>query len=402
MNPYATALAVLVILPLSACFPWGSRAPNRVPKQTALERTYTPEGSVIVVGAGAAGLAAARVFEDNGVDYTVLEATEYSGGRLREAPDFADFPLDLGAEWIHNRAEILDVLSGVPGTAASTELIPYRLEETLVWDGEQMADAQPYFDRLARFFPEFKFKHSTWAEFAQEHYGRRVEHRIQYGVEVKEIDHSGDRVKLTTTDGAVHEADRVLVTVSIGVLRSGGVSFNPPLSDKKRSAIEAVPFLHGFKALLKFTEDFYPDAVFSNVSEGEMGFYDAAFKKDRNDPVLGALVVGPSADVYYALDSEKAMADALIDELDRMFDGQASQHYTGEFLLIDWGRDPQFLGTWVEGFRLSKRTVKALNEPLDGQVFFAGEAYDTYHQLGVPGAILSGLNAADRILTEER
>ena len=57
----------------------------------------------IVVGAGAAGLTAAYdlFFEDN-VKVKVLEASDRIGGRLKRAPDeFADFPIDLGGEWIH-------------------------------------------------------------------------------------------------------------------------------------------------------------------------------------------------------------------------------------------------------------------------------------------------------------
>ena len=387
---------------LAGCFQWGSRGVRHLPRTTALEQSYSYEGRVIVVGAGAAGLAAARVFEDNGVDYTVLEASDRYGGRLGKDEAFADFPVDLGAEWIHNLPTILDVLSGEEGTAASTELIPYRLTEAAAWDGETLRDATPYVEQLARFFPESKFKRSTWYDFASAQYGERVAHRIRYGERVASIDYSGDRVVVTTDGGAAYEADKVLVTVSIGVLRSGSLTFEPPMGEDKRAAIASVPFHRGLKALFRFTEDFYPDAVFFDVDEGEKGFYDVAFGKDTDDFVLGALVTGPSVEAYYALPSEEAMIDAMIDELDVLFDGKASETFTGDYILRDWGRNPHVLGTWVEGFRLSKRTVKALNEPLDDKVYFAGEAYDTYRQLGVPGAMLSGLHAADVMLTADR
>jgi len=391
-------LLVSALATNSGCFPWGSRAEHRLPTETPMERNYHYGGKVIVVGAGAAGLAAARVLEDNGVDYTVLEATSRFGGRLAKNDTFADFPLDLGPEWIHNRAEILDVLSGQEGTAGSIELIPYRLEEVASWDGTEMRDASAEANRLARFFPEFKFKHSTWYDFASEHYGRRVEHRIQYNAPVASIDYTGDRVEVTTQGGEVYDADRVLVTVSVGVLRSGALTFTPALSEQKRSALESVDFHPGLKAFLKFTEDFYPDAIGCQVEEGEKTFYDAAFKKESEAHVLGALVVGPSSLEYTALPSDEARVEALINELDLMFDGRASKAYTGEFLMVNWGQLPHVLGTWVEGFRLGRRTVKTLNEPLDDKVFFAGEVYDTYHQLGVPGAMLSGMHAVDLML----
>ena len=58
------------------------------------------DGKVIIVGAGAAGLAAAKKLEEAGIRYQILEATDHYGGRIQKNEDFADFPIDLGAEWI--------------------------------------------------------------------------------------------------------------------------------------------------------------------------------------------------------------------------------------------------------------------------------------------------------------
>ena len=61
-------------------------------------------------------------------------------------------------------------------------------------------------------------------------------------------------------------------------------------------------------------------------------------------------------------------------------------------------RSPDTQGTWVEGFNIRESTLRDLNESLDHKVYFAGEANDPYHQLGVPGAVLSWLHAVDRLL----
>ena len=216
----------LALLSLASCFSWGSRATRHLPAETALQRSYDYSGEVLVIGAGASGLAAARVLEDSGISYTVLEATERFGGRLKASPDFADVPLDLGAEWIHNQPEILDVLSGTPGTAASTELTRQHMGETYRWKGDEITRVRPVMiDALHRFFPEYKFTASTWYDFVHDQLGQRVDHRIQYASTVAEVDYSGDRVRVTTTDGRVHTADKVLVTVSIGVLQAGHIRF---------------------------------------------------------------------------------------------------------------------------------------------------------------------------------
>ena len=66
----------------------------------------TCQESVIVIGAGAAGLTAARDILQEDDEYycvTVLEASDRIGGRLKKDDQLADFPIDLGGEWIHVR-----------------------------------------------------------------------------------------------------------------------------------------------------------------------------------------------------------------------------------------------------------------------------------------------------------
>ena len=57
-------------------------------------------GKVVVVGAGLAGLAAARTLTDHGCDVTVLEARERVGGRVWSVPLENGEIAELGAEWI--------------------------------------------------------------------------------------------------------------------------------------------------------------------------------------------------------------------------------------------------------------------------------------------------------------
>ena len=72
------------------------------------------------------------------------------------------------------------------------------------------------------------------------------------------------------------------------------------------------------------------------------------------------------------------------------YEGKASKTYAGEYVFEDWGRREFTLGTCIESFQINQSIIQKLNEPLSGKVFFAGELYDLHHQLGVPGAIVSG------------
>ncbi|HAA15884.1 MAG TPA: hypothetical protein DCE41_30905, partial [Cytophagales bacterium] len=366
------------------------------------DRTYAFEGKVIVVGAGTSGLAAARVLEQNGVDYQVLEATDRYGGRLKKITGLADFPIDLGAEWIHNMPGILNKLKGKAGEEPDEELIPWHLEDSYRWDGAKYkAIPQWYRDAFFAFMPEQKFKNSTWYDFIDVNFAQEVKQNIVFNAPVSGIDYTGDQVRVTTKNGDVYTADKVLVTVPMGVLKANYIDFVPALSTAKQEAIESVQFLPGFKLLMKFEEKYYPDIVVCEVEVGEKSFYDVAFKKEAESNVLGLLVTGPTAESYYQLGSKEAMLSAALEELDQIFDGKATEHFTGEYVLENWGQSEFTRGTWVENFRFEKSVTETLNQPLEKKVYFAGEAYDVYKTMGVPGAILSGFYAIDRLLTNQ-
>ncbi|MBE0689330.1 MAG: FAD-dependent oxidoreductase, partial [Anaerolineae bacterium] len=70
---------------------------------------------VIIIGAGAAGLAAARLLQDAGYSVCVLEARDRIGGRIWTVNDFADFPIELGAEFIHGEHAATHALVSAAG-----------------------------------------------------------------------------------------------------------------------------------------------------------------------------------------------------------------------------------------------------------------------------------------------
>jgi len=387
---------------LSGCFNWAARAENKLPKETALDKTYNYDGEVIIVGAGASGLAAAKVLEENNVDYIILEATDRYGGRLKEDTTFADFPIDIGAEWLHSAPSTLNVLKGKQGEEIDEDLIPYHLEKTASWDGKKYK-VNPHWQNnfMYNFMPESKFKNSTWYDFVKKNIAKSVKHKIQFNSPVIAIDYSANSVIVITKSGNTYEADRVLVTVSIGVLKSNGITFTPEMNEERKKAIEAITFHPGFKVAMKFSQKFYPDGINCKVEDGEKGFYDMAFKKDAQTNVLGFLCAGNETQKYYTLNSEQEIISNLLEELDQMFDGKATDSYSGEYILENWGQYEFTQGTWTQAFQEKKSHLKVLNSPLDKKVYFAGELYDTYQQMGVPGAILSGYYAADLLLTDE-
>lgn len=394
-------ILILSIASLSGCFKWAARAKDKLPKQTALNETYTYQGKVIVIGAGASGLAAARILEQNNIDYAILEATHRYGGRLKKDTTFADFPIDIGAEWIHSAPIALNILKGKEGEHIDEELVPYKLENTASWDGTvyKLNDQQVNEDAY-NFMPESKFKMSTWYDFVDEHLARLVKHKIKYNSPVTEINYSDKKVIIATKNGDIYEADKVLVTVSVGVLKSELINFVPELQMEKKNAIDELTFEMGFKVAMKFSEKFYPDAINCEVDSGEKVFYDMAFGKESQSNVLGFLCTGNETLKYYALNSEQEIVTAILEELDNMFDGEASKTYTGDYILEDWGQHSYTQGTWTQAFGEKRKHLKILNKSINKKIYFAGEIYDPYKQMGVPGAILSGYYSIDKLLTD--
>jgi monoamine oxidase len=395
-------LVCFLIISLSSCLKWAARAVDKLPEETALHKSYDYDGKVIIIGAGASGLAAAKVLEQNKVDYIILEATDRYGGRLKKDTTLADFPIDLGAEWIHSNPKVLNVIKGKKGDEIEEDLIPYHLEQSVKWDGKTLKPIpQRYRDNFYNFMPESKFKSSTWYDFVDEHIVKSVRHKIRYNTAVSAIDYSDDMVVVRTLDGAVYEADKVVVTVSIGVLKSNTIEFLPELSEARLKAMQSITFHNGIKVAMKFSEQFYPDVIECKVNSGEKGFYDLAFRKETKSHVLGFLCTGNETNTYLELDSDQAVINKLIEELDVMYDGKASLLFTGDFRIEKWGQYLYTQGTWTQAFQERKSAIQRIGEPINGKVYFAGELFDPYRQMGVPGAILSGYHTIDKLLASD-
>ena len=89
------------------------------------------------------------------------------------------------------------MLSGVKGAAAATELVAYHLQAFCTWDGRRLKKVSSRLvDAAFRFFPEYKFKRSTWYDFVRRHMADEVAHRIVYHSPVAEVDYSGERVQV--------------------------------------------------------------------------------------------------------------------------------------------------------------------------------------------------------------
>ena len=100
---------------------------------------------VVIIGAGAAGLAAAAEVERAGRSYQLIEAQPWIGGRARTDRARFGVPVDLGCHWLHSPAQ--------NPFAAAAERFGYRVRkgaqsEAYAWNGERL-DAERFVDASA-------------------------------------------------------------------------------------------------------------------------------------------------------------------------------------------------------------------------------------------------------------
>lgn len=356
-------------------------------------------GKVIVIGAGAAGLTAGYLLNKYNIDVEILEASSVLGGRLKRNETLADFPIDLGAEWIHEHPSVLAKIISDSSIDASVEVLTYSPDTVYTWNDNKLKKK----NWGSNFYSEYKFKSTTWYGFFEKYIASSIKDKITYNCPIVEVDYSADKVRIKNINGDVFEADKVLLTVPIKILQSGSVDFVPDLPSEKRHAIDSVLMPDGLKVFIEFSTRFYPDILFtgdllSEVQAQDKLFYNAAFGKNSDNHVLGLFTVGEKATAYTALENDDAIVAKVLEELDEIFDGKASLYYN-DHVVQNWSKEPFIGGSYSADFGSDESGVIAnLKKPLNNKVFFAGEALSVDNGATVPGAAETAYLAIEEIL----
>jgi monoamine oxidase len=124
-------------------------------------RSSSARCEVVVIGAGAAGLAAAHALVEAGIDVVVLEARERIGGRVFTKRDPAvPVPIEPGAEFIHGSAPEVRQIAGAAGLACVD--ISGRRWQTV---GGRLAPADDFWERIERVMRQLDAKRSPDRSF---------------------------------------------------------------------------------------------------------------------------------------------------------------------------------------------------------------------------------------------
>ncbi|MCO7223513.1 FAD-dependent oxidoreductase [Pleionea sp. CnH1-48] len=325
---------------------------------------------VIIVGAGAAGLSAGYLLAQLGIDFKILEASSVYGGRLKTSTDFADFPVSLGAEWLHVNPNILVQIAQGGKTAINVPTIGYKHDDKAVyWDGEELEEV------MVGKVKDRKFVGGSWLNFFEDYILPSVKEHISYNTIVESIDYSKKKVSVSTRSKQNYEADKVILTASLRLLQDQDIGFFPQLPESKLVAIKKATMWKGIKIFMKFSKKFYPTFVVPEDIEdrsGQILFYDAAYGQDTSENILGFFAVGKPAEPYLSL-SGNNLRDFVLSQLDHIFGGAASRSFI-KFIVQNWQAEPFVKAAYLQDYE-SLDVVEALSLPINKKVYFAGEAY---------------------------
>ena len=392
------------------------------------------EIDVAVMGAGAAGIAAARRLTETRVPCVLIEARNRVGGRAHTLP--GDFALDLGCGWLHS-ADENDWAALAPKLGFKIDDYPPPWARP-AWEGnfsaaeqkEYWAAWRTFYERVEAaedediplsdcFEPGNRFnpmlgavityangaeaEKITTREYALYHdtnKNQRIERGygtliaayaagldVRLDCPVSLIDHSGKRLRIVTPHGELF-ARAAIIAVPPGVIANGTLRFSPELP-AKLGAAHALPLGVANKAFLRIDRpnDLPKDTrVTGSRVTHETGMYTLrAFGR----PVIEGYFGGS-----FAASLEGEITPFAIEQLCAAL-GNDVRKRLAPIAESAWARDPFALGSYSYGSAGAAAARAALAVPVDERLFFAGEHCSPHDFSTAHGAFRTGVKAAE-------
>ncbi|MEQ8603787.1 MAG: NAD(P)/FAD-dependent oxidoreductase [Marivibrio sp.] len=410
------------------------------------------EADLVVVGAGAAGLAAAAAAQAGGLDVVLLEAKDRIGGRaLTDAASLPSGPFDIGCHWLHDASENpFAAIALATGRRIRNTVHPGRMPRWLAVGGDIKGEAEraaaadynaaafaafaeagaagrdvagaTVLDASSPWYPIFRGwcsalmgvppERLSTADYAANRdtgenwpvcdgYGALVAAAFadvpaRLSTPVAKIDGTGARMRVeTAADGAI-EAEDVILTVSTTVLASGAIEIAPGLPADLEAAIEACPLGHAERigVALRRKIDGIPDQTAGHLftkAGDQIGIMIHEFGR----PELTGYLSGDLAKALGAA-GEKAVFAVFRDALKEAF-GADFENEIAAWTCSQWTGDPHIQGAYSAARPGEAHRRPRLREPAQERLFLAGEATHPERFASAHGAYMSGLRAVGQV-----
>jgi monoamine oxidase len=406
------------------------------------------ETEVAIIGGGAAGIAAGRRLREASIDCLVIEARPRLGGRAWTVTDQSGFALDLGCGWLHSadRNPWLKVAEGQghtidktqppwtkpalpigfspaeqhdfsnamdrfherveaaakgPDVAAAALLAPDdRWNNLIVAVGTYISGAE--LDHIsAHDFANYDDNGVNWR--VAEGYGATIaacgdDLPVALDCPVHRIDLSGQRLKIKTAKGVI-TADQAIVTLPSAVLADAEQLFTPALPDKTQAA-RGLPLGLADKLFLSLerAEEFDPDSRLFGATDrsATAAYYLRPFGRSQIEAYFGGQLA-----LDLEAQGERAFFDFAVCELVSLL-GSAFARRVEPIHMHRWGADPFARGSYSYALPGMADCRAALAAPVDGRLFFAGEACSRGDFSTAHGGWNTGVSAAKQVIAARR
>ncbi len=414
---------------------------------------------VIVIGAGVAGLTVTKCLSEAGYNVCLLEAAEIAGGRIATVSEKGfSGPVETGAEFIHGKLPLTFKLlkeaaiayETVEGSMIGVQNGVWRNEEhdanwskfmkelnqlktdvtILEFLDTHFCDPQylPLRQAVQRFAEGFDLADiskasilsvkNEWKNIDKKQYRIKGGYRhlvnhllnccrsqnvaISFNSCVNKIKYNNENVTVYTTANKGFNADKLIITVSVGVLQSGMIHYEPALTEHA-VAIQSLGFGPVIKFLLEFKTSFWnefdDDIGFiltdeqvptwwtqlpaeSTLLTGWLGGAKAAEKIFEDDAALLQTALQSLSAIFHM--PPAMLREELIHH--KIVNWQTVQHVKGGYSYCTLG---------------TEQAIKVLSSPIDGTIFFAGEAIAEGNSQGtVESALQSGYETARKLMRD--
>ena len=414
---------------------------------------------VIIIGAGASGLAAMRKLVDAGLHVCMLEASNVTGGRIATIDNGFNHPAEAGAEFVHGKLPLTFKL------LKEAKLSPEPVEGKIigVQHGEwQKEEHDEHWDEFLRQLKKLKTD-VTVQQFLDEKFYegeylelRRAVQRFAEGFnladiskasmlslkdEWKNIDKKQFRVKggygqltkflydrclgptaesyfntivhkisykkhvaIHTTDKGKFEAGKLIITVSVGVLQSGSIQFDPPLKEHAL-AIQGL----GFGGVIKFLFEF--KTRFWENDDNDIGFVlsdeiiPTWWTQHPSESNLLTGWMGGTKATENIFETNSSLLQTALLCLSSIFKIAPAvlREELRNYKIVNWLDHPFVKGGYSYNTLHSREAINILTTAVDEKIYFAGEAVSKSDSQGtVESALQSGYDVAERLLKDHK